>query len=175
MKRTSMWIVLAAGVLIGLLVAGVFLAASSAHAAVGNTGIPARCTGFATVTQRTGVLKCYANGITFGTSGEVPDITVPSSYYFLVTDIVFSPEAGSQVGALSVRLARWRNTDELDRIELYASTRDSLSTHFTTPYLVLSAGERLEMYHSSTEIITSRVFVSGMLTTNLEYLPLVAR
>ena len=62
----------------------------------------------------------------------------------------------------------------MDSLPFVTRTAETFSEHFTTPYLVLKPGEHLRMNNIASSGVTT-FFVSGLLTTNVTYMPLTAR
>lgn len=170
MNRRVMSIVIVVCLLIGLLVGAGFSAAASAQASLGNTGVPVKCT--VVVPQgMTSTLSCTAaDGTSFANGSDVP-----TGYYLLVTDIVANPANGTASQLYALELHRYAADSDLENIQLITQGGATLGEHFITPYLVLSQGQQMRMHVPSSTPGAMTVYVSGLLTTNVAYVPLIAR
>ncbi len=180
MKRTMLSLVMLACSVVALLIGTAFAVVPSASAQLGNTGVPVRCTHANAIGSTIGgsgseqTLTCYRpDGSSFS--------TVPSSNYLLVTDVLIDEDHGSSVGT------SWLSSLEVKHgsgvaygmpfwIEATPSFQ-TFSEHFTTPYFVLRADDYLNARNMVTTsyFVNMRFYVSGILTTNYSYLPLVSR
>jgi hypothetical protein len=175
-------LLVSAAVVLGLL-AAIWLAANPAQAALGNSGVPVRCTpsGSEIPIGEARFLECFAADDTPFTDGQ----RVPSGYYLQVTDIVVTSHGGGPTASdrsLSLYDA-FGDASRAYALELSSThTADPTLTgvptfglHFTTPYMVLPAGHRLEGVNESWSGGAIKVYVSGLLVTNVTYLPLASK
>ncbi|MCX6025116.1 MAG: hypothetical protein NTY23_02450 [Chloroflexi bacterium] len=96
----------------------------------------------------------------------------------LVTDLVVTYESGGEVGATHMDLVVYDAYDESGRVaslRLRNTDKGTLGEHFVTPYLVLPGGHRLEVVMPNHGDHVVYVVVTGLLVTNLSYLPLINR
>jgi hypothetical protein len=146
-----------------------------ATAQLGNSAIPVRCVPDATdeVIPPGGAafFHCVAaDGTMFDDGGQA----VPAGHYLLVTDVVITPVRLTTVDIANEVALRdvapdFEVTAEL-RLELFRS--ETLSVNYTTPFLVLDSGHRLSGEFASTDNwLGISVYVSGLLVTNVTYLP----
>ena len=146
-------------------------------AALGNSGVPVECHGpgyVAVFPDTTVFLDCVAADGTAFDSGQ----KVPGGHYLLVTDLVLTYMAGGVVGDTHVDLAIYDAFDESGRaasLWLRNPVKGTLGEHFATPYPLLPGGHRLEVVNPDHSDHVVYVAVSGLLVTNLAYLPLVNR
>jgi hypothetical protein len=147
-------------------------------AQLGNSGIPVRCVPDATdeVIPDGGAVyfQCVAAD---GTAFSDGDQAVPAGYYFLVTDVVMTPNRLT-TGDIphDVRLRDVSpGFDLVAEVRLETFRSETVSVNYTTPFLVLGSGHRLSGEHFSLDGFGVRVYVSGLLVTNVAYLPGVMR
>jgi len=146
-------------------------------AALGNSGVPVEChgPGYVAISPDTTVfLDCVAADGTAFDSGQ----RVPGGHYLLVTDLVVTYYSGGVVGDTHADLAFYDAFDESSRaasLWLRNPVKGTLGEHFVTPYLVLPGGHRLEVVNPTHSDHLVYVAVSGLLVTNLSYLPLINR
>lgn len=151
-------------------------AAGPVRASLGNTGVPVRCTeqpGASVPPAESRFLTCTAADGTPFVDGQ----RVPNGRYLLVTDIMVTPDGGTDAAALTdvTLYDAYGESGRSYSLRLRGTTTASYDYHFTTPYMVLPAGHRLE---ASTAWFAEKwvfVRVSGLLVTNVNYLPLVNR
>lgn len=173
MKRTSLTIVVLACLVVVLVTIATLTTVSSANA-FGTTGVPVRCRFWNSTPGVPQDLQCTAaDGTAFGSGG----VTVPTGYYLLVTDFVIVP-LGPATGYWETAI--WEvdgSTYISPPIDLATSTKTNVSEHFTTPYLVIPQGHNLRVLTSTNSSVGTgvHVYVSGLLTTSYNYLPLIAR
>ena len=145
------------------------------QAAFGNNGTPVRCE--PTVTGQTispgsyEFFRCTAaDGTTFTDNGQ----RVPESYYLIVTDIVITPDTiASDPGKFKLILyAAYGTTSRAFALRFHDISGNTVSEHFTVPYMVLPAGYRIEGLNDAGSTYELNVQISGLLVTNLNYLPL---
>jgi hypothetical protein len=151
-------------------------AAGPVRASLGNTGVPVRCSeapGTPIQPAESRFLTCTAADGTPFADGQ----RVPNGRYLLVTDIMVIPDGGTDMEALTdvTLYDAYGNSGRAYSLRLRGTTTASYDYHFTTPYMVLPAGHRLEA--SIAWFAQKWVFVrvSGLLVTNVNYLPLVNR
>ncbi len=172
MKRASVTIVVLACLVVVLSIVSAFTAVSSAKAALGTTGVPVSCSQYVPANTSTAVnLSCYAaDGTAFGNN----HVTVPAGHYLLVTDVVVSPY-GPTSGDWIVGLLRMQGTTSFDSIGFDTLTRATFSEHFLTPFFVVSQDQSLGAVSGSSNSGAVSIIVTGLLTTNVTYVPLAAR
>ncbi|RME47120.1 MAG: hypothetical protein D6791_06630 [Chloroflexi bacterium] len=167
-------VVITSGV-IAMLLALAWAAAGPVRATLGNTGVPVRCSeapGTSIQPAESRFLTCVAADGTPFVDGQ----RVPNGRYLLVTDIMVIPDGGTDVNALTdvTLYDAYGTSGRAYSLRLRGTTTAAYGQHFTTPYMVLPAGHRLE---ASTAWFAEKwvfVRVSGLLVTNVNYLPLVS-
>jgi len=150
----------------------------SARAALGNNGVPVRCEieieGGAPLDPGYGTFfNCVASdGTLFNDGGQ----QVPKGYYFLVTDILVTPihpHSTQTAGYIKFSL----RDKEGEIIEYSMDFEDlsgnTISEHFTAPYFVLLANHKL--WGGNWSDFAVRMYISGLLVTNLNYLPVIMK
>lgn len=161
-------------VLVAVITGGWF-SVKPVRAALGNTGTPVRLNMASSVAPgNTGgaFMRCFTvSGPTF-----VDNERVPAGYWLLVTDIEVIPEAASTAAAITdVTLYDAYGTNgRTTNYRLRSTDSSSYGVHFTVPYLVLAEGHRLEVTTAAYAGVNVRVYASGLLVTNVNYLPLAA-
>jgi hypothetical protein len=168
MKITRLFVMLAFVIVVAL-ISLVLPRANGAGAALGNSGVPVHCSHKnALPNSVVTALNCFAADGTVFVNGT----TVPTGYYLMVTDVVLNCSYGS---ASTVQLNNASSTGAFDTWLLISHPAAGPTTHlsFVTPYLVLSAGHRLD----AVLFINTPCFIgaSGLLVTNATYLPSVSR
>lgn len=167
-------------ILFGTLLVLIFLLSlaftRSGHATLGNVGVPVRClkVGGEPIPPNTVVfLNCFAADGTSFPDGQ----RVPASRYLLVTDIVITPDAGTNTTALTdVRLFDAYGTDGRNfAMRFRGTTSASYGEHYTVPFMVLPADHRIEVSTNTFNTAWVEVRVSGLLVTNVSYLPLISQ
>lgn len=153
-----------------------WVAAGPVRASLGNTGVPVRCSeapGTSIPPGESRFLTCYAADGTPFTDGQ----RVPTGRYLLVTDILVIPDGGMDTAALTdvTLYDAYGGSGRAYSLRLRGTTTDSYGYHFTTPYMVLPAGHRLEAVTAWFAEKWVFVRVSGLLVTNVNYLPLLNR
>lgn len=176
MKRTTLSLVMLTCLVLSLLIFGAFTAVSTANAQLGNTGTPVRCTHASAIGSTIG-----GNGFEQSLTCTRPDgssfSTVPANNYLLVTDLLILEEDGpllSYKGALEVK----NSGGAIEySVPFWVESQKSFSEHFTTPYYILKTGDYLNAHNlvTNTYGVNMRFFVSGLLTTNYNYLPLTVK
>lgn len=167
-KRATMSFVLLACLVVGLLIVTAFTAASSANAQLGNTGVPVRCRGELSSGNSDNLSCKAADGTTF--------TNVPTDHYLLVTDVLVDPGGPPDtpwVATLLNSATTWLEAD--GDLSFSAPNLVTVGEHFTTPYLVLHGGQYLHWSITGLPGGGAGIFVSGLLTTNYSYAPLIAR
>ena len=143
-----------------------------ARAALGNNGVPVRCDlGNLGISPGEELyFNCYASDGTLFTDKEQ---RVPKGYYLLVTDIIISPQLiSSTPGYFRFLLQEVTGTDIwLHGIWFLDITGNTVSEHFSVPYFVLPAKHKLRGGLVSRSDYSLDVHISGLLVTNLSYLP----
>lgn len=146
-----------------------------ATAQLGNSAIPVRCVPDATdgVIPPGGAafFHCVgADGTTFDNNGQA----VPIGHYLLVTDVVITPVRLTTVDTANEVTLRDVSPgfDVTAEVRLEAFRSQTLSVNYMTPFLVLASGHRLSgEYVSLDNWLGINVYVSGLLVTNVAYLP----
>jgi hypothetical protein len=163
-----------------VLLATIWLAVNPAQAALGNSGVPVRCapSGSEIPVGEARFLDCVAADGTSFTDGQ----RVPSGYYLLVTDIVVTSSWSGIVADRYLSLYdAYGDASRAYALEMSSgppvdpslSQVPTFGLHFTTPYMVLPADHRLEGVNELGSGSNIKVYVSGLLVTNVTYLPLV--
>ncbi len=166
MKRTTLTIVVLACLVVLLLLVTAFTAVSTASAQLGNTGIPVLCATGITPGNFVNPICQAADGTSF--------TTVPTGHYFLVTDVILRPY-GPATGMWNVGITmKGPAADVQQYFEMVTQTQVTSSEHFVSPYLVIPQGKYLSLYNYGTSG-TVYLFVSGLLTTSVSYLPAITR
>ncbi len=168
MKRSTLSVVLLACLVVALLIVTAFTAVSAASAQLGNTGVPVRC--WTSITPgNAGKLQCaMPDGQVF--------TNVPAGHYLMVTDVVVTPIGSSATSW--AELAQKRAADDKSEAELpfFSETVSTLGMHFSVPCFVLPADRYL---YAEANMVPGGggidYYVSGLLTTNVNWMPLVAR
>ena len=175
MKGNHLRRILVLAVATSLLLAAVWAVVDPVRASLGNRGVPVRCreSGDFIPIGETLFFDCVAADGTPFTDGQ----HVPEGYYLLVTDVIVTSAGG--YGKSSLWLYDVLEDDTRDYVLKLQSWSDGLGNptfgfHFTTPYMVLPAGHRLEGENRDSAVNIT-VFVSGLLVTNVSYLPLVVK
>lgn len=174
LKIISIVLAFAVITLIVVLISGQL--AASAQASLGNSGVPVRCapasTGQIILQDDYEFFNCSTfGGISF-TAGQ----RVPTGYYLLVTDISATPDlSDSDYYRLTIYAAYGENSRAYS-FNIMNASGGSHSEHFQVPYLILPEGYRIEGYaYISPGPNALRVQISGLLVTNLNYLPVVVK
>lgn len=142
--------------------------------ALGNSAIPARCFRSGALQPGNAAFLTCANagGVTF-----VDNQRVPNGYYFVVTDVLITPDAGlDTTGITDLTLYdAYGDNGRQSSFRLRETRAATLSASFAAPYLVLIPGHRLEATLAALSANGVEIRVSGWLVTNLDYLPLALR
>lgn len=158
-------------ILVGL--GATWLVSGTARAALGNQGIPVRC-----YTSSGGIAPgddVFLTCVPAAPPSFVGSQRVPDGYYFLVTDVMVTPLA---------------NTTSAERVDFYlfnaygTNSRSSLyhfrsvdgatsGQHFNVPLYTLTPDHRLEVQAFNANAVSFNIYVTGLLTNNVNYLPLV--
>ena len=135
-----------------------------APAQLGNVGVPVQCS--AVVISAPQVFTCAAaDGTAFVNN------RVPTGYYLHVTDVIIAPNTTADTQAIIE--AEDANNATAGSFFLQTSSFASQGQHFTTPALVLHA-----QFHLRAVSFTGTSYsaeVSGLLTRNVTYMPLIVR
>ena len=124
-------------------------------------GIPARCT-TASVGVQPGQIRtmsCFLSSRTATQGGRFT--TVPRGYYFLVTDIIVTPNGGS--GTTEVWVQDLTNTSLEELLRLRGSSTTSFGRTFTTPYLVVQEDHRVRAQNLLSSGAAVLVDLTGLL------------
>lgn len=93
---------------------------------------------------------------------------MPEGKYLLITDIVVTPDGGTDSAAVvSLDLDNGRQS-----IRLRNTDNATFGLHYTTPYFILRGGERLRVTNAWFSEKWVYVNVSGVLVSNVNYIPL---
>ena len=158
-----------------VIVGGLLAAAGSspASAGLGNSGVPVRCfkPGPSIAPGGAAFLNCVAADGTSFAEGQ----RVPTGYYLAVTDVLVTPDAGNATtGITDVTVYDAYGTNSRQSsFRLRDTTASSFGFKWFAPYLVLTAGHRLEITNANISAFSAEVRISGVLVTNLSSLPLV--
>jgi hypothetical protein len=149
-----------------------WIANGPAKAALGNQGIPVRChvTSSGIAPGATSFLSCATASPPYFVSGQ----RVPDNYYFLVTDVMASPQA-STTGAVRTEFYLYDAYGINSRASTYhfrSVDGATFGEHFTTPLYVLTPDHRLEVQAFNANAAAFDIYVTGLLVTNVSYLPL---
>lgn len=143
-----------------------FMVVSSANAQTGDLAIPVTCKA-SLVTTAPEDFSCQKP------NRSDPLFTlVPSSYYLMVTDIrVDAPSTGTYTVSVALRYL----SSTPDSITFQGNAYESKSEHFTTPLWVVPAGWHIEANDAGAATHSTNVHITGLLTTNPVYLPLIRK
>ena len=162
-------------VVIGLL--GFQFVSKPARASLGNSGIPVQCfpdtLGNTIAPDESAFFRCVAaDGTLFNDNQQ----RVPAGYYLLITDIVITPESGdSTIGAFNLTLYADSGKSNWEYgVEFRDLTGNTVSEHYTVPYMVLPENYRVEGYNQAATY-SLNIYLSGLLVTNVSYMPLAVR
>lgn len=156
-------------ILVILSLAALAVVATPSRASLGNHGVPVfgRLAGPLPQTEQA-YLKLYAaDGTLFGGGNE----TVPEGYYLLITDVVMTPDGGTDPAAVMSVDLLGSTSGGTQSLRLRSTDNGTLSLHFSTPYFILRPGDRLRASNAWFSDKWAFVNVSGLLVTNLAYLP----
>lgn len=141
------------------------------EAVAANHSVPVRCFKSGAIAPGgQAFLTCIAaDGTTFPEGQRVP-----TGYYLLMTDVVITPDAGNAAtGITDIRVFDGYATSSRQSETRFRSTDTSTYSYtYAAPYLVLSAGHRLDVTSAAFSAYGADVRISGLLVTNLDYLPL---
>jgi hypothetical protein len=156
-----------------LVVAG-WVAAKPVKALLGNIGTPVEgYMGGSLAPGNNYFMTCFTpSGPNFTDSNQ----RVPDGYYFLVTGITITPDAGTTINAVTdVDIYDAYGTNNRRTfITLRGVTTATYGVQYTVPYFVLTGGHRLEIVNASYSQFPVMVRVTGLLVTNVNYLPMVS-
>ncbi len=134
------------------------------NAQVGQSGIPVVC--------KVGVPPTITSDLTCRLPDGSTFTTVPASNYLLVTDFYITAPANTY--SVGINMRDVSSFQPIDTITFTGGALENRSEHFTTPLFVLRPGWRLEAYTTGTG--GSVMFqVTGLLSTNYSYLPMIVR
>lgn len=164
--------------IIGVLVLIVGLGATwlvngPARAALGNQGIPVRC--YVTSAGVAPGGDIFPTCVSASLPGFVDSQRVPDGYYFLVTDVLFTPHS-STTGPEKVDFYLFDAYGTNGRSSSYHFRSVDGATagqHFTVPLYTLTPGHRLEIQAFNANDVDFDIYVTGLLVTNVDYLPVV--
>jgi hypothetical protein len=170
MKRSIVSIVVLACLVLVLALVASFNAVSSAKAQIGNTGVVVRCT---TVPDYWIAPNAQSDITCFSVDGT-SFVTVPAAHYLFVSDVLVAPYSGSATGTWGVNLTV-PNSISSPITWFTWSTSGTYLQHFTTPFIVAKDGQKLVAQNYPGSPTNISVLLYGVLTTNANYLPLIAR
>lgn len=168
MKQVRLIALLGVAGLGGLLLCAAALVRPT-HASIGNSGTPIACAarGLDPSGGFNFVQSPFSCVMADGT--RLMSATVPSGYYFLVTDVVLSRQLPTTQPTSVTLCAQPKGIGACDNM-----LRIQASEHFVTPYLILAAGRVLEAANDNSAQGLD-VYVSGLLVTNVSYVPSLQR
>jgi hypothetical protein len=170
MNKHLLRVVLMAGGLLILILGGLWLATTRADAAFANVGIPVRCynIGFSSPITLTCVTP-PGSGVSF-----VGSQSVPNGYYFLVTDVMFTPEGGAGDAVIDFDLQDAYGASSIQSINHFRNLGGvTFGQHFNAPMWVLLATHYLKVVANAANQQNLEIRVNGFLVTNLQYVPVV--
>jgi hypothetical protein len=158
-------------VLVGL--GATWLVSGSARAALGNQGVPVRC-----YTTSAGIAPggdLFLTCVPAAAPGFVSSQRVPDGYYFLVTDVMVTPQtSGTSAKSVDFYLFDAYGTNSRASDYHFRSVDGaSFGQHFSTPLYTLPADHRLEVQAFNANSVGFDIYVKGLLVNNVNYLPLV--
>lgn len=144
---------------------------SEVSASLGNYSVPVRC--FKSGNLAPGGQAFYSCVAADGTAFPEGQ-RVPTGYYLLVTDVLITPDAGTALtGITDITVYDGYGTNNRNtHFRLRNTQATTFGYNFGAPYLVLSAGHRLDVTSAAFSAYGADVRISGLLVTNLDYLPL---
>jgi hypothetical protein len=100
---------------------------------------------------------------------------VPEGKYLLVTDIRIAPEFGTGTSGdmYLVLYAGYSESLRAYGLNFYRPVVENYSEHYTTPAMILPEGYRIEAVNAVSSDPRIDVTVSGLLVSNVDYLPVV--
>jgi len=148
------------------------LKTDNVEAALGNQGIPVRCS-----LSNAGVNAGESDFMVCRTPVS-PVFTeyqrVPSGYYFIVTDILVTPlYAGTDPVSTDITLYDFYDGLSYEYYRFRGVGAESFGEHFNMPLLVLPAEHSLHVSGKITNTGFVDVRVTGMLVTNATYVPAI--
>lgn len=151
------------------------LGAKPAAAGLGNTGVPVRCfkPGAALAPGGQTFLTCIAaSGPAF-----VGNQRVPNGHYFLVTDVLITPDAGANAtGIVDLTFFDAYGTDSRQSsFRLRTNEAATFGFNFSAPYFVLQPDHRLEVTSAASSAYGAEIRVSGFLVTNVDFIPMALK
>lgn len=150
-------------------------ASGKAAAGLGNSGVAVRCfaPGAGVAAGNSAFLTCYAADGT----GFSDNQRVPPGYFLAVTDVLVSPRAGAALsGATEISLFdAYGTSSRQSQFYLRSADTSTYGHTFVVPYLVLQSDHRLEVVAPGFNAYTVDVRVTGVLVTNLQWLPAIMR
>ena len=164
-QRARQWLMVGLAVIASLGVG--WLVSEPASASLGYRGVPVygRLSGPVPMEQNRFVQFYTPDGSLNGTD------TVPVGKYLVVTDIVLTPDAGTDTSCVvsveltidgTGRFLRLRNTDT-----------QVTNLHFSMPMFVLSGGQKLKASNAWFSTEWAFVNISGLLVDSVNFVPLV--
>ena len=158
-------IVIATAVIVSILATWALVGPVSA--AIGNRGVPVYGRLTSPLPQSdSDRIKLYSADDSFNAITEVP-----AGKYLLVTDIEFTPDAGTDTAALLHLTAVVPNTSQ--SIVLRSTDASTHAINCTTPLLTVGPGQFIEISNAWFSDKWGYVHISGMLVDNVTYIPVV--
>lgn len=172
MKKNNCWF--KAFALFCLIAVCLLTTGESLLAQIGNRGIPVRCRLNQGLLAPGASVFLTCNG-SDGTS-FVDGQRVPANQYLLVTDISITPDTRTTTGLTDVIIYDAFDTGSYQSpFRLKNVNTSSFGFSFSVPFLVLHPNHRLLVVSSGFSDFPVEINVSGLLTSNLLYLPVLAR
>ena len=145
------------------------LGVRDSEAALGNLGTPVRCEVYVFIDEEESIYCTALDGTAFDVGYKVP-----SGYYFLVTDIIITADYRNDRADITLAVAEGGNVHIYDKL-FFVQGVESYQIHYTMPYLILEAGQFLRAGNANDSTTNVTIYISGVLTTNALYLPLVTQ
>jgi len=157
--------IIAVAVVVSLLATWVLVGPVSA--AIGNRGVPVYGRLSGPLPQSDSArIQLYAANDSFNSITEIP-----AGKYLLVTDIEFTPDAGTDTAALLHLTAVVPNTGQ--SLVLRSTDASTHAINCTTPLLTVGPGQFIEITNAWFSDKWGYVHISGMLVDNVTYIPVV--
>jgi hypothetical protein len=111
-------------------------------------------------------LECNTSDGTLFTENQ----RVPEGYFLLVTDVTVTRYSGTESRILMKLFDAYDISSRGDWLPIGSEDR-MVSAHFTTPYLIIPAGHRLEVEYGATKAEYFGLRVSGLLVNDVSSWP----
>lgn len=99
---------------------------------------------------------------------------VPAGHYLLVTDFSMAPFPSAD-GPFDGSVSQVNGTTSIYYVFLITPRRATVSEHYITPCFVVPPGDHLGAKNNAGSTSMAWFYVSGLLTTNYNYLPMLVR